>query len=66
LEFLLQKFRVIGNQGVRMKIMDEVPSLTLVTHPSPSQEGIFFQKGTSDGKFSVRVSFSRSLKFLKI
>ena len=24
LEFLLQKFRIIGNQGVRMKIMDEV------------------------------------------
>ena len=44
MEFLLQKFRVIGNQGVRMKITDEVPSLTLVTHPSPSQEGIFFSK----------------------
>jgi hypothetical protein len=49
LEFLLQKFRVIGNQGVRMKIMDEVPSLTLVTHPSPSQEGIFFKKELQTG-----------------
>jgi hypothetical protein len=48
LELLLQKFRVIGNQGVRMK------------------KRVFFQKGTSDGKFSVRVSFSISLKFLKI
>ena len=48
LELLLQKFRVIGYQGIRMK------------------KKVFFQKGTSDGKFSVRVSFSRSLKFLKI
>ena len=44
LEFLRQKFRVIGNQGVRMKITDEVPSLTLVTHPYPSQEGIFSKR----------------------
>jgi hypothetical protein len=43
-----------------------VERFALVTHPLPLSRGDFFQKGTSDGKFILIVSFSRSLKFMKI